>query len=703
MDKKYFFKFIILLVSILLFYSCGKSPKKALEILENNKISFSPDEFVYRARIGDLDTLKLFIIAGMSPDTTDSCGLTPLISSLESENIDMIQLLLDSDIDINKPDSCGNTALIKAILKSDHDIINLILSKNPDVNICNNIGETPLILSAMQGKKKILDTLLNLGANINQVDNKGWTPLMYASFNGHFDIVNILVEHKADLDLENDGGQVNFRDCPNVVSKISVSKKLSSERWVIMDNPLAKNIWDIEIVSSSEAWAVTVTGSILYFNGTEWSMFDNFPEKSTRGLCMLSSDLGWAVGCYMEPTYPSFILHYKNQNWTMVEEPAVNHLWDVDFFNEDVGWAVGQGILRYNGNKWETFATYKELDLDGTLWSIDMVSENEGWAVGDSGLILYYNGSNWSRVNSPVIVTLSCIEMCSASDGWIVGWDGTILRYDGSEWNIIPSHTNNYLYGVTVTRDGDVFAAGHNILLYFNGNEWIEINVQFENYFRDIDFGGDDLVMAVGDDGMILRRELMNTNVPPPNIPQIDQIDNEDGNGNFTVCWKKVTGFVRYILEEADESLCPKVIYFGTDRSKEIFRKNVGRYYYRVKSIGVGGQSDWSMIKSVKVNTPPPACALECTGSDQSGLNIKITCESGRYTSSMRSMRGWDEGKGWVTYYSGTRTYEESGNIYKIEAQIWSYASKEGPIKVAYSAEVSGGAFGETPRICSSD
>ena len=68
MDKKYLFKTIIVLPAfILLFISCGKNPEKAQRILRDNNISFNPNKFIHRAQIGDLDTLKLFLIAGMSP------------------------------------------------------------------------------------------------------------------------------------------------------------------------------------------------------------------------------------------------------------------------------------------------------------------------------------------------------------------------------------------------------------------------------------------------------------------------------------------------------------------------------------------------------------------------------------------------------------------------------------------------------------
>jgi hypothetical protein len=104
-------------------------------------------------------------------------------------------------------------------------------------------------------------------------------------------------------------------------------------------------------------------------------------------------------------------------------------------------------------------------------------------------------------------------------------------------------------------------------------------------------------------------------------------------------------------------------------------------------------------------------CALECTGSwspmtgmgGTPSVTIEITCESGEYTSSMKSMRAWDDQKGWVTHIEETRTYKKSGNEYKIVASAYPYVSGDSPIMVGYHVEVTGGAFGEIPKICSSD
>jgi len=126
--------------------------------------------------------------------------------------------------------------------------------------------------------------------------------------------------------------------------------------------------------------------------------------------------------------------------------------------------------------------------------------------------------------------------------------------------------------------------------------------------------------------------------------------------------------------------------------------------------------------------TPTPSCDLECVGSKGPSLEIGITCETGEFSSTTRS---WDEqidGKWvtmvvsesdeisetvkiwyeqdkerWVTKFEGTRIYKNSGNEYKIAATTYDIENAQGNWENKYSAEVTGGVFGETPKICENE
>jgi hypothetical protein len=107
---------------------------------------------------------------------------------------------------------------------------------------------------------------------------------------------------------------------------------------------------------------------------------------------------------------------------------------------------------------------------------------------------------------------------------------------------------------------------------------------------------------------------------------------------------------------------------------------------------------------------------------------VRITCESGEFSSTTRSwdeqidgkwvtmvvsesdeisetVKIWDEQdeNRWVTQFEGTRIYKNSGNEYKIVATTYDAENAEGNWETKYSAEVTGGVFGETPKKCGNE
>jgi uncharacterized delta-60 repeat protein len=104
---------------------------------------------------------------------------------------------------------------------------------------------------------------------------------------------------------------------------------------------------------------------------------------------------------------------------------------------------------------------------------------------------------------------------------------------------------------------------------------------------------------------------LVLTNFPlTPEPPMLDAIDNEDGDGNYTVFWSSSEGATSYTLEEATSSdfASPTTVYDGSGTSANISGRDVGTYYYRVMAANSYASSGWSNVKSADVTVPLPEC-----------------------------------------------------------------------------------------------
>lgn len=83
---------------------------------------------------------------------------------------------------------------------------------------------------------------------------------------------------------------------------------------------------------------------------------------------------------------------------------------------------------------------FEEVDPLGepvrTLFKVWGAAADDVWAVGESGTLLHWDGSAWSREYPGTNVRLFTIAGCSADDVWIVGGfgNGVVLHREGGAW-----------------------------------------------------------------------------------------------------------------------------------------------------------------------------------------------------------------------------------------------------------------------------
>ena len=172
---------------------------------------------------------------------------------------------------------------------------------------------------------------------------------------------------------------------------------------MIWKSPTFSFLFSVYMVSANDGWAVGGPGTIIRWDGNSWNNVTSanglFPGPNAwclESVFMLTSDNGWAVGYRNEQDPIGAVAHWNGTIWRDVTDPASN--------------------------------------VSGSLNSVFMVNSSDGWAVSTFGVIVHWDGENWSRAPSPTNETLLGVSMISSSDGWAVGDIGTIIRWNGTEW-----------------------------------------------------------------------------------------------------------------------------------------------------------------------------------------------------------------------------------------------------------------------------
>ncbi len=127
------FTCLLLLVFTSISSAKNKNPKNnavsanAKKELKALKIPFTKKEFLTGVKKNNLHIVKLFLSAGMNPNTRDAkTGNTALIYASLNGNITIVKLLLADNADINAKSKDGFTAMAAAVFSGHAKVMKLL-------------------------------------------------------------------------------------------------------------------------------------------------------------------------------------------------------------------------------------------------------------------------------------------------------------------------------------------------------------------------------------------------------------------------------------------------------------------------------------------------------------------------------------------------------------------------------------------------
>ena len=131
-------------------------------------------------------------------------------------NLYLMSILLENGVSINSQDSLGETPLHYAVQDGNLILVMELLENHANTNSQNKNGDTPLHIACRYGHSAIMTKLLEDGAAINAENYQDETPIHYASRNGHVSILKNLIQNGAYTNVQNvDGSSMLHHACAN--------------------------------------------------------------------------------------------------------------------------------------------------------------------------------------------------------------------------------------------------------------------------------------------------------------------------------------------------------------------------------------------------------------------------------------------------------------------------------------------------------
>jgi photosystem II stability/assembly factor-like uncharacterized protein len=255
--------------------------------------------------------------------------------------------------------------------------------------------------------------------------------------------------------------------------------------WVSWPSPTSNDLYDIEMVSPENIWAVGAGGTILHWNGYDWQQV---PSPTPYDLVCVTMQPGTQGRAGLIGGDLATILLWDGSSWTAQSTGwGENHVFSAcaaNSYEYMVAAPRGGKMAVWNGQE------LTQLEESRTDWgnyaqpgmwlsNIKMRGDQDGWAVGEAGLLMRYDGSVWHVVESPVLnqpQSINSLEMVPGTDGnlvWFVGSNGAVMRLENGSFSGPWSISSEPLTEVSFVSAENGWTVGdHGLLAHWDGSNW---------------------------------------------------------------------------------------------------------------------------------------------------------------------------------------------------------------------------------------
>jgi len=167
--------------------------------LGNNMLHYAAQWKLNRA-------IPVIINKGISVESANATGETPLFMAVKTNSPSTINTLLNNRASLNARDNQGNTLLHTAVCWNGKDSVSALLAAGVDINAYSANGNTPLHEAVITGMSEIEHMLVINDANLEARNIEGNTPFMEAVKAGNISSIERLALSGADTTTRNTKG-----------------------------------------------------------------------------------------------------------------------------------------------------------------------------------------------------------------------------------------------------------------------------------------------------------------------------------------------------------------------------------------------------------------------------------------------------------------------------------------------------------------
>jgi len=232
------------------------------------------------------------------------------------------------------------------------------------------------------------------------------------------------------------------------------------------------HLFDVWGAGLADVYAVGIAGTVLHYDGTGWSPTGPGGTHDFLDVWGSSGSDVYVVGTRTGSEAEGIIYHFDGATWGEVYRDGNDvRLSSICGLPGMPVFAGGDGVLlESSGPGWKTL----ERSTNQALASVWASTSDDVYVAGDLSELFHYDGGVWERAQPGTKPeNLNCIRGGSSGDVYTVGSNGALVRYDGNAWQTMAGPTGDSFTDVWELAPGNLIVTGTGgLIARHDGAQW---------------------------------------------------------------------------------------------------------------------------------------------------------------------------------------------------------------------------------------